>query len=244
MPTTFPAVNLSNWYNNIGYVPGAGPFYWADKFYQNQLKGNAQGQGAAQLAGARADDPSAANYRQTPFVDAGAGQNAGLAALSRLLDTHRQAAAQARQVQGQTTAADLSGTLQTASDVGSSIESQLQAQIALRNAQAAQANSVIGDIQGGIDLAGGIGSEIIAPGNPMGINMALQGGGQIAGANGVDGTGGGSSSTGGMGGILSQFYNKFFPGSEANAGINGLDPGFGGNIDPSQFSLLSGMGAP
>lgn len=245
MPTPFTGVNLTNWYNNVGYVPGAGPFYWADKYYQGDFKNAEAGGGLGQLTAAGQADPSAANYRQTGFAPAGAGQNAALGAYSGLINAQRAAQSAGRQVSGRQAAGDLSGALDTSSAEANSIENQLSAQIALRNAQAAQGSSVMGDITGGVDLAAGIGSEIIAPGNPIGINMALGGAGTIAGSNMGGGNGGGSfmgaGGSGGLGGIFSQFYNKYGPHSSLP---NQFDPSFGTNIDPSEFSLLAGAGAP
>ncbi len=232
-----------------GPFPGQADFYRALQYYMGQIRGP-QGRGPGQLAESGAMDQGAAGwYAPPPNVDPGGGDAQALATgrvgnLSNNAGAARTAGTAATNA-NQTSAAG--GVENVAGAYGQDIWNTLNAESRLKAAESAQNSGLLSDIMAGIQIAGGIGSEFVAPGNPMGAQSAMSGIGHF--------TGGGGPGAG-SGNLMSSMFSKFGSGSgnpdtppnlprgytvgSGNFSPNTLPPG----IDPSQIAAYSPSNDP
>lgn len=249
MPVSFPNVDPNFFFNNVGPYPGSSAFADALKYYQQNLVQNDAGGGQAQLAAGRAAAGPAQAYQGAKAAPQGAGDAYAAKSFADLIGGQTAARGEGRKVQSETRNADVGGAGDVAGAYGNSMTGAIRAKLATDQANQANQQGILGDVMSGVDIAAGIGSEIVAPGNPMGIGLTMNGiGGFTGGKGGTGGFGGGGFGGGGFGGspfgaMMGGGGTPSPPGyTPANA--NTFSPSsLPSWLDPSQISSFSGTGA-
>jgi len=157
MPTAFPDVNLGGFFSNV-WAPGALSFRPALQYWQNQMRQGADQQGG--LAASAASDPVAQAYQDAPYsgpAGAGGANAGGYGAFSQLLQGKRGSRAQGRAATSDARTGAIKGALGTSEAFGNSAQDMLGGQIALRNAQESQTNSLVNNL-------GGLFTNLFGPG--------------------------------------------------------------------------------
>lgn len=97
----------------------------------------------------------------------------------------------------------------------------------LHTEEASSHSSIFGDIVGGLEIAGGIASEVFAPGNPAGIGAITGGIGTLGGGGG--GSSGGGSPTGGSSQTIAALLKQLIASGQAKSTVTNV----GGVNDPN-----------
>ena len=151
MDYTFPNFPQGVVFNNA-FAPGDQAFASAWQYWADQAKRTAMGKGGLpQLAAGRAADQPAQQYQASPYAGPSAGgtaQNAGLAAKGANLVGQAGARSTKQKVSNDVTNASLSGGLDAANAYGTSLQNELEGNIALNKAQASQTGGMLGGLTG------------------------------------------------------------------------------------------------
>lgn len=173
MDYSFPNFPQGVVFNNA-VAPGDVAFASAWKYWANQAKEAAQGKGLPQLAAAKTADQSGQQYQTSPYAGpttGGNAQQAGLAAKGGNLVGQASSRSAKQKTSNDVTSTSLSGGLDAANAYGTSLQNQLEGNIALNKAQASQTANNIGGITGFMNsLFGG-------PFGQAGLQTLLGGGG-------------------------------------------------------------------